>query len=487
MRSLWFRLMGAFVLVILIGVVVSSVLIDRATGGQFSHYVTQNGKAWAQRLAPVLAEQYAQDGGWQNAEAWLETLPGRGAGAGSGMGLRMGAMMGHGPGAGGGNSGMAQHLMGGDMWAAMGIRLMLADQGGVVIADTMGTLRGTDLKPADLAAGTPVVVDGRQVGTLLVVLPDAGVVTPASNFLAAANRSTWLASLVAGVLALVLGMLLFRQIVAPIRALTGASARIAAGQLDQRVDVTSKDELGQLAATFNQMADALTRARDLQRNMIADVAHELRTPVTAIQGNLEAMLDGVLPMTAPEVGILHDETLLLSRLVDDLRLLSLAESGQLKMERGRLNLGDLANRIVERMRPQAQAQGVELVAVAAPGTPEVEADSDRITQVISNLVGNGLRHTPPGGRITVSVAAGTVGNAVVVVTDTGSGIAPEDLPHVFDRFYRADRSRNRASGGSGLGLAIVRQLIEAHGGAVSVASDPGRETRFSFTLPVGSA
>jgi signal transduction histidine kinase len=486
MRSLWFRLIGAFALVIFIGVVANSVLIDRATGGQFSRYVTQSGKTVAQRLAPVLADEYAQDGGWQNAEAWLESTPQPGVVA-PGVGPHMGGMMGRGPAASGSAGGVTQHMMmsgvSGDMWATMGVRLMLADESGVVVADTLGSFKGTSLKPSDLTAGTPVVVAGRQVGTLLAVLPDVNVVTPASDFLHSVNRSTWLASVAAGVLALVLGMLLFRQIVAPIRALTRASERIAAGQLDQRVMVTSKDELGQLGAAFNQMADALARDRELQRNMIADVAHELRTPLTAIQGNLEAILDGVLPMSAQEVSILHDETLLLARLVADLRLLSLAESGQLKLELAPLDVADLAGRVVERMRPQAEGGGVELAVEAASGLPKVEADGDRITQVISNLVGNGLRHTPPGGRVTVSVAQGPAGGAVVSVTDSGSGIAAEDLPHVFDRFYRADRSRNRASGGSGLGLAIVKQLVEAHGGDVRVASEPGRETRFSFTLP----
>ena len=486
MRSLGFKLMGAFALVIVLGVVANSFLISRATGGQFSRYVIRNGQGWTQQLAPVLASAYARDGNWQSAGALIGTASGQSPNvAVPNVDNHMGGMMGRGPVSGGSGDAapMGGMMMGGDMWAAMGIRLILADQSGTVIADTMSPVAGAQLQPADIAAGTPIMVDGRPVGTLLAVLPDANVESPASDFLQAANRSTWLASLAAGALALVLGLLLFRQIVAPIRALTTAAGRIAAGQLNQRVAVTSQDEVGQLAAAFNQMADALARDRDLRRNLVADIAHELRTPLAAIQGNLEAMLDGILPLAAPEIQILHDETLLLSRLVSDLRLLSLAESGQLKLERAPLDLGDLACRAVEGLRPQAEAAGVDLSAEAVPGLPMVDADGDRVTQIIHNLVGNGLRYTPPGGRVTVSVAA--EGAALrVTVHDTGTGVAPEDLPHVFDRFYRADRSRNRTSGGSGLGLAIVKQLVEAHGGQVAVASEPGRATDFSFTLPL---
>jgi signal transduction histidine kinase len=209
--------------------------------------------------------------------------------------------------------------------------------------------------------------------------------------------------------------------------------------------------------------------------MVADVAHELRTPLSVMQANLEAMQDGILPTDAEQLASLHEETLLLSRLVADLRLLSLAEAGQLKLELVDNDLGELVSRAAERLRPAAAAKGVDLTSQLTPDVPRAQVDADRFSQMVGNLVDNALRHTPSGGRIELTVGwadeAGRGGRRpFVAVTDTGSGIPPADLPYVFDRFYRGDKSRARASGGSGLGLAIVRQLAEAHRGEVLAES-----------------
>lgn len=538
MRSLWFKLMGAFVLVILVGVVTDAFLVSQITTSQFNRYVTRSGQLWAQQLAPTLAGYYARTGSWQGAEnvlrnPWLGTMGvaqpverGRGN-AWPGM---MGDMWGGernetwqmGPGMMGCDDGCGEDsemggMMGDDMLAWMGLRLLLADESGQVVVDTASSATGTRLNAADLSAGTPVLVDGRQVGALLAVSTTADVTTPAGDFVSALNRSTWLAGLAAGVLALALGLLLFRQIVAPVRAVTTAAQQLAAGQLDRRVPVTSQDEVGQLARAFNQMAEALARDRQLRQTMMADIAHELRTPLSIIQANLEAMLDGVLSTSPPEIASLHDETTLLSRLVADLRLLSLAEAGQLKLERAETDPGDLVKKVADRMATQAGENEITLVTDITPNLPLLEVDADRISQAIGNLVSNALRYTPAGGTVTVRAYVGVAdhqpaserqttkderqttvggqrpalrptgvsnGSAIVInVSDTGPGIAPEDLPHVFDRFYRADKSRSRASGGSGIGLAIVKQLVEAHGGQVGVTSQVGRGTTFTITLP----
>ncbi|MCS7222595.1 MAG: ATP-binding protein [Anaerolineae bacterium] len=499
MRSLRLKLMGAFALVMLISVVANSLLISQAASGQFSRYVTESGRAWAQRMAPMLADHYARAGGWQGAEALLHNPWSSMMGVGMGGMMLMphwrGGMMGWGRDQERGPGWSMSDMMNGDMWAWMGLRLLLADEQGVVVADSAASLTGTKLKPADLAAGVPIWVDGRLVGTLLAVLASTDATTLASDFLKGVRRLTWLVSLTAGMVALALGLILFRHIVAPVRAVTMAAQRIAAGHLDQRVPVTSQDEIGQLASAFNYMADALARDQELRRNMIADIAHELRTPLSVIQANLEAMLDGVLSATPQEIASLRDEVALLARLVADLRLLSLAEAGQLKLERVQTDLGVLVSRVVERMQPQAEINGIELETDVAPTLSPVYVDADRISQVVGNLVSNALRYTPVGGKITVRVGPGIAADdqtaVAVSVTDTGTGLAPEDLPHVFDRFYRADKSRSRSSGGSGIGLAIVKQLVEAHGGRVWVESpvfngaDGARYgTRFTFVLPM---
>lgn len=489
MRSLGLKLMGAFALVIVIGGVVDALLVNQATSGQFRQYVTQSGQAWAQRLAPTLAAYYARNGSWEGVSALLSNsssmtgMPNQG-GDWMGPGM-MGDMMGRDE-----DVWMNRYsstdgmMMGDEMWTWMGFRLLLADEQGRVIADSAASATSEQLTTGDLNAGTPIVVNDNRVGTLLAVQATANP-TPASDFLAGVHQSTWIGGVTAALIALVLGFILFRQIVAPVGAVTSAAQRIAAGQLDQRVPVRSQDEIGQLAASFNQMADALANDRQLRRTMIADIAHELRTPLSVIQANLEAMLDGVLPSSSEEIASLRDEAALLKRLIDDLRLLSLAEAGQLKLERTSTDLGALIESALDHARPQAEASGVKLDTDIAANLPLVNADADRIRQVIGNLLSNALRHTPHDGRVTVRTALGAKDRSSirVEVIDTGSGIAAEDLPHVFDRFYRADKSRARSSGGSGIGLAIVKQLVEAHSGQVGVESQPGHETTFSFTLP----
>ena len=218
--------------------------------------------------------------------------------------------------------------------------------------------------------------------------------------------------------------------------------------------------------------------------MMADIAHELRTPLSVLRGNLEAMEDGLLEPTPQQVAVLHDQSAALSRLVEDLRMLSLASAGHLELHRHPADVSELVRSVLMEIEAASRDRGVALSGDAPASLPHVSLDSDRIRQVLRNLIDNALRHTPPGGRIDVQVKA-TAKQLTVSVADTGSGIATQDLPHLFDRFYRADGSRARATGGSGLGLAIVKQLVEAHGGEVSVESEPGTGSVFSFSLPVG--
>jgi signal transduction histidine kinase len=485
-NSLIYKLMGAFLLVVALGAIIIFWLTSRATQNAFTLYATRNGQALAQQLSPILAEYYSTNMNWQDVDIFLQSqlssiatsiTTGNGKGQGQGFGQRQGA-------------GAARQA---GIWGALGQRLILADGQGIVISDTAGELNGQTLTSSQLANGTPVMVNDTLVGTILVTPNDfTGSNTPAGQFLTSVNQSIILSVIFASVIALLLGAILFFEITAPLRQLNKAASAIAQGDLSQRVTIRSHDELGELSQTFNQMAESLDHNETQRQHLMADIAHELRTPITVIQANLEAMLDEVLPLDAEQVAALHDETSLLNRLVDDLRLLSQAEAGALKLDRQETEVGSLIQRVAEKIKVQAQQNGINLEIEIQDNLPRIWIDADRITQVLNNLIGNALRYTPRDGKIILSAvkspaAASTI---QISVTDTGSGIDPEALPFVFDRFYRADQSRARNSGGSGLGLAIVKQLVEAHGGKVEAVSPAfsnadkhGYGTRITLTLP----
>ena len=303
-----------------------------------------------------------------------------------------------------------------------------------------------------------------------------------ASFLDNLGRTLWLAGLSGAVAAIFLGYIFTRQIVSPLDEVTRAAERVARGDLEQRVAVRGSGELARLGESFNTMAATLSHDRQLRQNMVADIAHELRTPLTILQGNIEAMQDGVLEVNAENLASIHQETMHLSRLVEDLRTLSLAEAGQLKFQPADIDLKDLAGRVMDGFQPQMAAKKITSALESPDNLPDVLVDPDRTAQVLRNLVNNALQFTPEGGRITVRLSADGDGLSISVI-DTGIGIPAEDLPRVFDRFYRVDRSRTRSTGGSGLGLAIVKQLVEAQGGRAWAESAEGKGSTFSFWLP----
>jgi two-component system sensor histidine kinase BaeS len=292
------------------------------------------------------------------------------------------------------------------------------------------------------------------------------------------------AALVAA-LAVAGSLLVSRRVVQPIRALTGASYRLGKGDLSERVPVVGRDELAGLASSFNRMADSLQRGEERQRRLIADVAHELRTPLANLRGYLEALKDGVVRPDPELFASLYEEAVLQQRIVDDLQDLALAEAGTLVYHRSQVDLAELLETCRTAHQAVAEAAGVRL-AVAACEPGYVEADPDRLRQVLGNLVGNALRATPAGGSVTLA-AQRNGRSAIVTVADTGTGIAPEHLPHVFDRFWRADAARGRDTGGSGLGLAIARQIVTDHGGTIEASSAPGSGSTFTIRLPIDPA
>jgi two-component system sensor histidine kinase BaeS len=318
---------------------------------------------------------------------------------------------------------------------------------------------------------------------VLYVNPVAGPDPIDLAFISALNRSVLLGALVAGLAAILVTVVLASDILRPVERLTAAARRMKTGDLTVRVRVDSQDEIGELANAFNAMAGSLAEQEQLRRNMIGDIAHELRTPLTNLRGYLEAARDGLVTPDAGLVDNLYEETMLLQRLVADLQELALVEAGQLALLPQPAELAAIAEQALGILRPQADAKGVTLYADMPADLPAVNVDPARIGQVLRNLLSNALLHTPAGGTITVLGRAGA-DEVSVSVCDTGSGVRPEDLPHVFDRFYRADKSRARQTGGAGLGLAIVKQLVLAHGGSVSANSVPGRGSTFTFTIPL---
>jgi signal transduction histidine kinase len=305
------------------------------------------------------------------------------------------------------------------------------------------------------------------------------------NFQASFNEALVLALLAAGLVAVVVSLLLSRGVVAPIRVLTGASRRIADGHYGERVRSTGSDELGQLAHSFNQMAEKLEQVETMRRQLIGDVSHELRTPLTAIKGSMEGLLDGILPATPETYQSIYQEADRLARLVDDLQELSRVEAGAYSLDIQPVVVSPLVQTVLKRFAALAQAKRIELHSDLPADLPTVLADPDRITQVLTNLVGNALEYTRGGGQVTI--LSKRHGDEIhISIADTGIGIPAEHLPHLFSRFYRVDKSRSRqAGGGSGIGLTIARHLVEAHGGRIWAESDgEGKGSKFTFSLKV---
>ncbi len=379
-----------------------------------------------------------------------------------------------------------------------GLRVTTFDTEGNVVADSNppytsntpereGRLKGADV--------LPLVSHGEVVGSITASSDFAVETEPgqfpfsgpdASRIARHVDRYLLWAGIGVALLGTALVWILARRTLAPVQRL-GATARLLGrGDLSQRAEVAGPTEIRQLAHSFNSMAAELEEAESRRRSLTADIAHELRTPTSNIQGYMEAIKDGVFQPTPETVDTIHEQSLLLSRLVDDLRLLAQVDGGELELQRTRTRLEELVQSCVDALRPRAEAKGVALGVEVAETLPELDLDPTRITQAVGNLLDNAVTHTPEGGSVTVSAHA-LADTVEVEVADTGPGIAPDDLQRVFDRFYRADPSRSRSTGGTGLGLTIARRLVEAHGGSIESESVVGQGSRFTIRLPDGRA
>jgi signal transduction histidine kinase len=361
-------------------------------------------------------------------------------------------------------------------------QFVLADERDIVITPGQPYRVGDRLTREQLARASAVRAQGRRVGSVVDVATAPALTPREEQYLAGTNRALLLAALGAAAVALLVGVVLARTLTRPVRALTHAIDAMGRGQLRQEVPVRSADELGSLTRAFNRLSADLAHSNDLRRQMTADIAHDLRTPLTVIVAYIDGLRDGVFKPTPARLDAMHTEAQHLQRLVEDLRTLSLADAGELPIQRVAVAPGPLLERLAAAYAPQARARGIALDLSVEPGLPEILADSERMIQVLGNLVGNALRYTPPGECIALS-ACRRADMVALTVQDHGVGIAPEVLPHIFDRFYRGDSSRSQQDAESGLGLAIAKSITEAHGRRIDVQSELGHGSAFTVLVP----
>ena len=451
MRSLATKLTLAFLLVGLTGAVLVAVIVQRRTNLAFNEFILDREQ---QILVNNLVRYYRANGSWEglpgNLPALLNALP---------------------------------RLASGERdserdWA--GLTLVGADK--VVVFSVFPDRVGDKISNSALEQGAALDLDGEVIGWLLVTANTRELIPNSAEdiFLRTVNRASLTSALVAALLALTLGGFLALTLTRSLRELREATVEIARGRFGKQVKVRSKDELGELAVSFNQMSVDLERATQARRQMTADIAHDLRSPLSVLSGYAEALSDGKLAGNPEIYAILHQETNHLSRLVEDLRLLSLADAGELPLLRQSIAPQALLERTMTRQAVTAGQHGITMRVEIAPDLPEVAVDVERMSQVLDNLILNAFRYTPGGGEV-VLVGNMAAGRVVLQIRDNGSGIALEDLPHIFDRFYRGDKAR-RQSGESGLGLAIAKSIVEAHGGQISATSEPGKGAVFTILL-----
>ena len=473
MKRLWVQQTLAFSVVIIVIMSTVAIWINKSAVAEFRKYITLREVRVPGSGVQELVEYHQQRGSWEGVESLLA----------EGVyfsddwrGIRLGATLAE---------------IGADERKRMP-NVLLADADGRVVFDSDGKVKGKLLSRSDQGYAWPITEtdDGEVIGYLLLYFVDASEHGPEKRFLDRVEQMLFAGTALAVISMLVVGALLNRRLNAPLQRLAAAARAVAAGDLNQQVEVGGSTEVAQVGQAFNEMTAALQEAETLRQNMVADVAHELRTPISVLQGNLWAILNDAYPLEKAEISRLYDETRLLSRLVEDLRELALADAGQLHLNLRPADIAQVIRRTVDNFGLAAEVQEVSLSAQLPDDLAPAQADPDRVAQVLRNLLVNALRHTPSGGSVTVSAAA-KIETLEIAIADTGEGIAPEDLPHVFERFWRADPARTRSgigaeerlAGGTGLGLSVAQSLVKAQGGRIWVESTPGEGTVFRFTLP----
>lgn len=444
--SLRTQLFSAFLFIVLINIGLIGYWANRSTTTEFNTYVRHSGMYVNTEVVHVLTDYYQRFKSWEGVEKTLAELSEKNQ-----------------------------------------AYLALSDVQGRVIADAgQKTDVSSQTCPVGQRARSFMITSGNENAGIVLIQPSrAGSfrAQPEEVFLTSISRSLWLAAVIAIGLSLFLSYLLSIYISTPVRSLISATKKVSSGEFSHRVSVKGSDEMVELGRAFNQLSENLEQNERLRQQLVADVAHELRTPLATIQGYLEAMREGVIKPTPDKLGLVHEETALLARLIDDLRDLSQAEAGQLNIRKKPTDLSRLIKGAISIFQSLLEEKKIGLISQVSTKLPRVNVDKDRISQILRNLISNAINHTPAGGKITIS-AVQRPEEIEIRVSDTGQGIKAEDIPYVFERFYRGEKSRARASGGAGIGLTIAKRLIETHGGKIWVESAPGQGTEVYFTLPL---
>jgi signal transduction histidine kinase len=450
MRSLSLKLTLAFLIVGLIGSLGVALLAQIQTRQEFNRFVLD---LYQSEFVTELIDYYEANGSWAGVEREIAIRP-----APRGAGVELDDFR---------------------------TPITVVDVNGRVVLGGQPGLVGQTIL-FNRREGLPLMSGDQVIGWMVLYWggPEPRHDSPEGNFLYRLRNNVIVSALIAVTLALVIGVVLARTIARPIRDLQAATQAVAEGRLGYQVPIRTKDELGRLAMSFNRMSADLARSNHLRRQMAADVAHELRNPLSVILGYTEALSEGKISGSSAMFSVMHEEALHLQRLVEDLRTLSLAEAGELSLVKQPVSPAALLERVATAHLPHAQERQISLAVQAEEGLPEINVDPDRMVQVLVNLVTNALRYTPEKGRILLT-AERDQQDVILRVIDNGTGIAPEDLPYIFERFYRADRSRRQGNGESGLGLAIARSLVEAHGGTITAESTAGQGSTFTIRLSAG--
>ncbi|MDN5312663.1 MAG: two-component system, OmpR family, sensor histidine kinase BaeS [Thermoanaerobacteraceae bacterium] len=466
-----YRITAGLVVTALLTAILSILLLFVLTEKAFNDYIKQNRIEQAREISGILGDVYDRNG-WEGVRSLVEGASMMRQGHKRWMGTDRNPT-GMGP---FGGQGM------GPMMGIIQRQVIVTDPNGNIIISSEDISPQTPISKSQWDLRVPIFSSQGHIGYLIVW----SQARPAeksleSIFFRTISRYSFLAVFFGLVIAIVVGYLISRQLTSPIKKLSDTVRLFTRGERDIRLTVTGDDELGTLAADFNAMADSIKKSEELRKNLTADVAHELRTPLSILRGTLESIQAGVLSPTPEVILSLQDEIIRMSRLVKDLSDLSRAEAGNLELNREEISPVELKEKF-SYFKTEAEFKGIDFIVDIPPDLPKISVDVVRITQVISNLLTNALRHTA-SGKIELSAKSSKDG-VLFSVKDTGCGIKQEDLPHVFDRFYRAEKSRSRTTGGMGLGLAIARSLVEIHGGKIWVESEEGKGAEFKFFIPI---